>query len=356
MLPQAIEIDEETTKVVSGTLESLSQDEGSVTLAAASEESISEQNPVVMNFTLSDASTKDAIAEVDKIMIKEPVADLTAGTDDTNITSGTIEYTYLDENNEERTASAEFTAPVAAKAARVARASGEAEEEVLFSASAVTAERDENGSLIINLGTQVAIKRVTIKITGTKKTEPLVEIASVKFVNEMEGRIPAPQLDTPAIQSVETGDKELTVTWDAKNNVTGYELYVEGIVDGGSNASQTIPVDGTQQNIVSINGKDLKNFAVYTIKVRAVNEDWTSPWSDVVTASPKPDKIPDGPDNVKAEGGYRSIKVSWKDMDDSNGYMVYYKEKDGETFIPVVDGFTEVQDGTGRIRYGKRCR
>ena len=88
--------------------------------------------------------------------------------------------------------------------------------------------------------------------------------------------------------------------------------------------------------------------------MRSVNGDWRSPWSEEKIGVPKPQKLPAPPDNVKAEGGYRSVSVSWKDMDDSNGYMVYYKKSSEELYRPVVDGFEPVQSGEGKLNEN-RC-
>lgn len=99
--------------------------------------------------------------------------------------------------------------------------------------------------------------------------------------------------------------------------------------------TQIVSVSNTQHVISSIHDKPMVNFGEYTIKVRSVNGDWRSPWSEEKIGIPKPLELPAPPDNVKAEGGYRSISVTWKDMDDSNGYMVYYKKSSEQQYRPL---------------------
>ncbi len=70
-------------------------------------------------------------------------------------------------------------------------------------------------------GTQIAVKKVTIKVTATSGGTNLAEISKVEFVNDMESRIPAPQMDIPQNLQVQTGSKTFTVTWDPAVNVTG---------------------------------------------------------------------------------------------------------------------------------------
>ncbi len=210
---------------------------------------------------------------------------------------------------------------------------------------------EPDGSFVLNFGGQIAVKRVTIRITGTtKKEEALAEIARVQFVNDMESRIPAPDLSIPTISEVQSKNEELAVSWKEQTNVTGYEVEVSGPVKKATGTyTQVVRVGGSPHTIVSINDKSLINYNNYTIRVRSVNGEWSSPWSQPVTAQPKPEKGPGRVDNVVAKGGYRSLHVTWKDMDDSNGYMLYYREKDGGDFLPAIQNYTLPKDGAGRL-------
>ncbi|MDE6635370.1 MAG: hypothetical protein K2K09_02040, partial [Lachnospiraceae bacterium] len=312
---------------VEGSIEDFMEGTGQIVLKPSDEgAAISEENPVGLEFVLAkEDAVKEQVPDIQGIVIHSP-ADMEDGEIDSAIDAGEASVVYVDENGDEQehvfSLSTSQETMAAAIGMRMMRLSRKQES---FDNAKIKVNTD--GSLVLDFGTQIAVKRVTIKITGTKKTEPLVNIAKVEFVNDMEDRIPAPELDIPTLNIPVSENEGLTVSWDAQRNVTGYEVYVSGPVKKQSgNETQIIRVDGTSQKLSSINDKSMKNFEKYTVKVRSVNGDWRSPWSDEQIGEPKPQSLPAPPDQVKAQGGYRSISVSWKDMDDSNGYMVYYKK------------------------------
>ena len=319
--------------------------EGTVTLKPQDQgAAISKSNPVAMDFVL--AAEGENSVPLQGMAIQAPIEE--DGALQSGITDGEAVISYIDENGEEKSESIPFSNQSFVKAQPTM--SGRAKAASLSRAASVGVEAD--GSLILDFGTQIAVKRVTIKITGTKKTEPLVNIAKVEFVNDMENRISAPELNIPKLSPIESADKSLTASWSAQSNVTGYEVSVTGPVkDSDGLQTQVVRVAGTQHMIGSLNDGKMMNFEEYKVKVRSVNGDWCSPWSEELIGIPKPTKLPAPPDFVKTAGRYRSIDVSWKDMDDSAGYMVYYKKKsEPETsYRPVVEGFTPVKEGTGRI-------
>ncbi len=328
--------------LVEGAEEFLNQT-GTLKLAPANaEKEISLDNPVAMEFTLS--GEQEEISELPKLQgmtICAPDQVELGEENASSITDGEVTIVYADQNGEEQTMAVSLAQTVAKSGAlyRMARAAE----------ASVTTEPD--GSLVLDFGTQIAVKRVLIRITGTRKTEPLVNIAKVEFVNNMEDRIPPPQLDVPTLKDLVPGDKTLDVSWTPQNNITGYEVFVTGPVKGDVTQTQIVRVSNAQHIITSINDENLIYNGKYTVKVRSVNGDWSSPWSEPKVAMVKAQKKPAAPDNVKAVGGFRSISLTWKDMEDSIGYMVYYKKADeaDTEFRPVVEGFTETEDGAGRI-------
>ncbi|MFG6327988.1 MAG: M60 family metallopeptidase [Lachnospiraceae bacterium] len=223
------------------------------------------------------------------------------------------------------------------------------------SARAATVKTESDGSLVLDFGGQIAVKRVTIRINGVRKADKkLADIAKVEFVNDMEKRIPEPKLDIPSMSEPRPGNEQLDVSWTPQNNVTGYELYVKGPAGKSEETLEgTIKVPGNKYTVSSINNESLINFETYTLKVRSVNGGWKSPWSKEITGKPEPQDKPDPPDNLKLTGGRDSINAVWKDMDDSSGYMVYYKKSSepDSKFQPAVTGFVpdEKTGGTGMI-------
>lgn len=330
---------------------------------------ISEENPVGMEFVLAK---EDALAKpLSGIVIHTPEVTGADGGAQSEIADGSATVVYLDGDGKEQQETFSLSGGQAPETGRAktsdtkSGASSGKERQGTGPAEAYVVSRlvksvragaraiaGADGSIVLNLGTQVAVKRVTIRITGTRKTEPLVNIAKVEFVNNMEDYIPAPKLDIPTLNVPVAQDASLTASWDRQNNITGYEVCVTGPVkDQAGDETQIVRVSNTQHRISSINNKKLMNFAKYKLKVRSVNGDWHSPWSNEQTGEPKPGSIPEPVDNVKAEGSYRSIRVSWKNMDDANGYMVYYKkaQEDDARYRPVIEGFTPAVDGKGRL-------
>ena len=55
----------------------------------------------------------------------------------------------------------------------------------------------------------------------------------------------------------------------------------------------------------------------------------------MVTATPVPNGRPDKPDNVSAIGEYRSVIVSWKKMDDTLTYNLYWKESSSGEYTKI---------------------
>ncbi|MCI9415835.1 MAG: hypothetical protein HFI82_00270 [Eubacterium sp.] len=343
------------TVIADGALSDFLNNAGTIALKTQNEEAISEENPVALDFVLSEGDA--ASVPIEGIAIHAPTAADEDGYIASEITGGEASVIYTDENGAEQELSIPFAGQSAAIPEKAsASADGDRMEESLalvrraVGRAAARVNVEANGALVLDFGTQIAVKRVTIKITGTKKTEPLVNIAKVEFVNNMEERIPAPQLDVPTLNTLESVNSGLVASWSAQKNVTGYEVYIQGPVKKSEGIeTQIIRVSGNCHRMTSINDKPMKNFEKYTVKVRSVNGDWSSPWSNVQIGEPKPEKLPAPPDNVTAAGGFRSLSVSWKDMDDANGYMVYYKKTQDKEFQPVVEGFTQTVAGTGKI-------
>ncbi|MDE5937267.1 MAG: hypothetical protein K2G83_07670, partial [Ruminococcus sp.] len=57
--------------------------------------------------------------------------------------------------------------------------------------------------------------------------------------------------------------------------------------------------------------------------------------------TPTPDGPPDKPDNVSAKGKYRSISVSWKKMDDTLSYNLYYKLRNSDEEYTEISGIKD---------------
>lgn len=299
----------EGTNIVKGDLSGLLKEESSVTLTPANGKNISESNPVSLEFDFAAAGEGDntEIPTTDGIVIA-------AGTEDNQVIDALITVTYIDESGTEQTVEIPATADV----------------NYLLKRSSVSATISGDGTIQVNLGTQIAVKKVTITIKAMQKTTNLAEISSVEFVNGMEGRIPEPQMDIPEKLQAAAGNQVITLTWDSCVNVTGYEVWIN--LKGQSESSaEIVQVTNNSLVISSYGGKSLKNLKTYIIKVQSVNGTWRSGYCSEVEATPQPTGRPDKPDNVTAVGKYKSIAVSWKNMDNTESYNLYYKESNSET-------------------------
>ena len=235
-------------------------------------------------------------------------------------------------------------------------------------ASSPYVEMDARGNLIVHLGDQIAVKKVTIKVTKTTQAQgSLVEISKVEFLNDMETRIPEPEMNIPKNLQGTSGDKKFTVSWTPERNVTGYEVRIEA--DGYREVVKTTVPSVT---VTQFKKDKLENKKEYMVSVQSVNGDWKSGYSAPITLTPQTSSKPAAPDDVKASGGYRSISLSWKNMKDTDSYHVFYKEetedsftkisnikktsytleglKDETTYILYVTGVNELGEGPGSMK------
>ncbi len=311
---EAIVLTEGENTRVEGNLQALLKGE-SVKLKPASGDTISKSNPVVLQFDF--AGVKESVM-TDGIIIETGAANPVA--------SAVISITYLDADGKEQTL---VDYPVAV---------GEDGEDVhpLLTNESVHAVRDGNGNIRLHLGTQIAVKRVTLTITGMKNDKTLAEISKVEFVNGMEERIPEPAMDIPKRLAASAGDKKISLSWESCQNVTGYEVMVVG--PGGKQATKF--VTGNSLELTSFGNGKMVNYETYTISVQSVNGTWRSGYCDPVEATPMPAGKPDKPDMVKAEGQYKSIAVSWKKMEDTRSYNLFYKKSDASEY-QKIEGIPE---------------
>lgn len=279
-----------------------------VQLAPKNEAPISKENPVEVSLDVAES----AAAKVDGLLIAPP-----AGTNNL-ITDATIDV--VDANNNTYQA-------VLTQAQTMSR-----------DAKLVTATQEKDGTIVVNLGTQIAIKKVTIKVTGASTN--LVDIAQVEFVNGMENRIPEPEKSVPELKEpkkLQAGmEPAFSVSWTPQVNITGYEVMVSG---GGK--EEVFKTTATTLEVRSLSGSSLKTYVPYTIRVRSTNGDWKSAYSEAKTITILPDGKPQQPTGVEVVGEAEALKVSWESMRDTQSYAVYYRlsGNDGE-FTKAVENLT----------------
>ena len=306
----AVEEDEKTV-VAGGSLENLLNGTDSVTLQPAGGESaISEKSPVTINFDFEGVA--GTTVPMEGMVMQTP-----AGSD-TAVTGATVTVEY-EESGETRRMDIPVTAAAVFSLAR---------------AGEYGATVQPDGSIVVNFGGQIAVKKVTIKVTAVSNSGNLAEISKVEFVNDMENRIPPPEMNIPTNLKAETGSQTFTLTWDPEVNVTGYEVKISQ-----GSASQTVRTSANTLTVTTFNGAKLKNGSTYTVQVQSVNGEWRSGYGEAISVTPKADKVPAAPDALTLTGRFQRIEASWAVAEDANTYNVYYRKAgDTEAEFTKIEG------------------
>lgn len=302
----SIEKGENTT--VSGKIEDLQS--GQSIKVSTTDGEVSEEKP--LQFSLNLATATEPL-EVEGIHIEMPI--------ESAIKETTISVDYIDENGQVQSMDVPF---ISAKARTTS--------------NGAYAVANADGSITINLGGKVAVKKVTFKVTATtSSTASLVEISKVEFVNDMENKIPEPELNIPTISAVQAGNKEITLSCSKETNVTGYEVSIT--LNGVTNYIKT---NDTKITISQFGNESLKNKKTYSLRVRSINGDWKSQFSDAVSATPRYDSRPDAPDKLTLKEDYRKITASWQAPKDDSAdeYTLYYR-KENETSYTKISHITD---------------
>ncbi|MDO4275017.1 MAG: fibronectin type III domain-containing protein [Eubacteriales bacterium] len=312
----------EGTQITGGNLENLggnnlSESERTVQLAASNNAVISQENPVEVAFDFSNSAENPPA--IQGITLESPAGSNNA------VTTGTITVIVDDGTDTGYPIEVPFS-PKAEEAVYFLMESSEL--------SSPTAVVDKDGTIVIDFHGQIAVKKVTIKITGTKLNTSLAEVSEVTFVNNMQDRIPAPQMNIPVITSITAGSQQFTLEWNQESNVTGYEVQ---ILHGDEDEIKK--TSATSMTVKSFKNDKLKNNETYEISVQSVNGEWRSGYCTPKEVIPKTTQVPDAPDNLKVTGGYKSLAASWKNMKDTDSYNLYYR-KDTDSVYNKIENIT----------------
>ncbi|MDE6539087.1 MAG: hypothetical protein K2K66_02760, partial [Ruminococcus sp.] len=129
--------------------------------------------------------------------------------------------------------------------------------EEIAAESDVKVKIDENGNISLDLGNQIAVKKITLKITKVKNTN-LAQIGTVEFLNGMEERISEPEVDFPTNVKVEQDcsvadkDAKIVATWDKPlNSGTEFEFEVSTSSATKADGSFASTISGVQNTKVT---------------------------------------------------------------------------------------------------------
>ncbi|MDE5884548.1 MAG: M60 family metallopeptidase [Oscillospiraceae bacterium] len=298
--PDAVTADIPENITVTGNVEDILNGEGKVTFEV--EGTVSDKNPITVGFDVNSEEPIDGVSF--GVAPETPIEEAFI----------TVETAELDENDNP----VKMEIPL--------------KKNVHFSTEfAPYAELDSKGNIQVHLGTQIAVKKVSLKVTAVAKANGeatnLVTIAKTEFVNGMESRMPEPEITMPENVKAVPGSDQFTVSWKECLNVTGYEVVVKEkdtgrLVKTISTATTSAMVGDNNHNSKA---KLIKNLTTYQVTVQAVNGTWRSAVSEPVEVTPMPSGKPDMVNNVSAVGAYKKLTVKWNPMPDTTNYRVYYK-------------------------------
>lgn len=225
-----------------------------------------------------------------------------------------------------------------------------------YSRSALETYADvQNSDIVINLGKQVAVKKITIKITATTSNDRnLAEISKVEFLNNVYKEIPKPEMNIPKINKISTstavGNEKVSFYWNNEVNVSAYELILDTI-DSKGKVLSTKKLQ-TSKNTVEV--RDIEAYGLYRISIQSLNGDWSSGYKNATSEnldgvpenvdsnykpiqfSPDsilefqvvPDTKPEPPEGINTKGKFKALDVSWKNHKQAKDFDLYYREKD----------------------------
>lgn len=189
---------------------------------------------------------------------------------------------------------------------------------------------DGRKTVTISLGQRVPVKKITIKVE-VKDNQPVV-VEQIKFVQDIVPEHPA--VEDVQVKNVQAtaGTKQVTLTWDAFPNITGYKIYYGTSADKLTN---TVETEQTTYTVGNLENLKTYYFAVAPIS-NAGGQIWEGGKSKVVSATPQPNSVPDKPDSVTVTPGDTLLTVTWKPGKDTVSSRVQYRVKgEGEfTVLP----------------------
>lgn len=311
-------------------------------------EAPSADKPIKIGLDLvpNTSARSNGSVEMEQVVIKAPTSstDENAGAPET----GNIEYT--DEKGEKHT--------------------------VPFNNSNVRSGSDD---IVIDLGSQIAVKSISINVTKNRGNKNISEIAQIEFLNNVYKEIPTPELSIPTIKTLETStemhDERMTISWEAQPNVTSYEVKYFKIDDKGNKVGPEKKLQTNKTNL-NILDKAIKPYDKFRVSIQALNGEWSSGYAEDLEKAGKlteeqkkklmpyeldgtadnvdknfnkkdeyyglngkeatmgsvsdiqviPIKIPEEPRNLTVEEGYRSLTISWENHRQARDFDIFYRK------------------------------
>ena len=355
----------DTTVVEAGSdIKDLLKDNGvAVSLKTATDAPISSTNPVKVELDLTGTTRSGATNNVEQITLKAPSENAP--------TSGTIVIPGAGETG------SDLEIPF--------------DESNTREMKTLTRDGQSQSEIVVNLGQQVAVSKISINVTGSRSNKNLTEISKVEFLNNVYEELPEPNMNIPVINKFTSGtavgNEHMVLGWNHEPNVTGYELKVEELNEDGT-VKETKKYK-TSQNSLKIEG--IKGYSIYRVSIQSISGDWSSGFKDeqegyqetatgntnlennandkdgkpdnvnsdynptgwnsttgqlestgtgenanqfgadsIVELQVVPETAPEGPEGITVTSEYQSMVVSWKSHAKAKDYDLYYRKVGGD--------------------------
>lgn len=348
----------------------LTDSDSVVTIGKVDGQAPSVESPLTLAFDLSKNTRSSENVKMDQIVIKAPI---TSSNSEAGVPSmGTI--TYEDENGQQHTLNFDENKTNDDSSAAEARM-----------ASGAITRVNEQGDVVIELGNQIAVKKISINVTGNRGNKKISEIAKIEFLNNVYKEIPKPDMNIPKLKIVETStnlhNESITLAWEPQANVTSYEVMYQKLDDKG-NVKSTKKLQ-TNQTSLKILDKDIKPYDLYRVSIQSLNGEWSSGYltkddigagfdgaadnvdesfnpidkyyneytESVLEVRVVPNSAPEPPRNLTTSQGYKSFTVKWEEHSQARDFDIYYR-KLGDTnknWLKANDGNKEVTEDSPEV-------
>ena len=278
------------TVSVEGEVASLFDGNEETTLSFTSEETITEDHPIRIPVTLTEARA------VSQISITAPEGSAP--------TSGNLVYT------DEET--------------------GEIVKIPFTSMETLSGARKAGKVITIQLGKQIPLQKITIEVTGTNSQNGLLaSISKIEFLQDVVDHAVNQEQGIIKGFTGKAQNEGVRLVWNRTANTTGYK------VSYGTKSGEYLETAYTNTNEIEIGG--LENFTPYYFVVQATNGDWEGPISKEITVTPEPVDLPSAPTQVKASVFDKAVKLNFRMGDDATKANIYYKKVSDATYTKVAD-------------------
>ncbi len=176
--------------------------------------------------------------------------------------------------------------------------------------------------ITINLGTRVAVKKVTITVTKLPEGG-YTTVETIQFLKDIVPENPAPANSVVKGLTAVPGNESVSLSWNVLPNVSGYKVLYW--LQSSPSTVQELHVDVTSAQVTG-----LDNLKTYVFTVTPTDGTWEGKPSAPVTAMPIPSKVPDKTDMVTVTPMDGALRVSWKAGKIATYYEVHYCEKGTE--------------------------